>query len=65
MRVSSAVIFETESVSDDQTKVNLTNTGALKYPLNIMTNGGKEISEGYGRKFVSFEKNYRKMKKEG
>ena len=36
MRVTAAVIFETESLSDDQTKVNLINTGALKYPLNIM-----------------------------
>jgi hypothetical protein len=35
------VIFEIESLSDpdshrDQTKVNLINTGTLKYPLNIM-----------------------------
>jgi len=36
MRVSASVIFETESLSDDQTKVNLINTGTLKYPLNIM-----------------------------
>ena len=36
MRVSAAVIFETESLSDVQTKVNLINTGTLKYPLNIM-----------------------------
>jgi len=36
MRVSSSVIFETESLSDHQTKVNLINTGTLKYPLNIM-----------------------------
>ena len=36
MRVSSAVIFETETVNNDQTKVNLINTGTLKYPLNIM-----------------------------
>ena len=36
MRVSSSVIFETESLSDDQTKVNLINTGVLKYPLNLM-----------------------------
>ena len=35
MRVTAAVIFETESLSDDQTKVNLINTGALKYPMNI------------------------------
>jgi len=36
MRVSSSVIFETESLSDHQTKVNLINTGTLKYLLNIM-----------------------------
>ncbi len=36
MRVSASVIFETESLSDDQTKVNLINAGTLKYPLNIM-----------------------------
>ena len=36
MRVSSGVIFETESLSENQTKVNLINTGTLKYPLNIM-----------------------------
>ena len=36
MRVSASVIFETESLSDNQTKINLINTGILKYPLNIM-----------------------------
>ena len=36
MRVTASVIFETESVSGDQTKVSLINTGKLKYPLNIM-----------------------------
>ena len=36
MRVSANVIFETESLSENQTKVNLINTGTLKYPLNIM-----------------------------
>lgn len=35
MRVSSSVVFETESLSADQTKVNLINTGTLKYPMNI------------------------------
>lgn len=35
MRVTASVIFETESLSVDQTKVNLINTGALKYPMNI------------------------------
>lgn len=36
MRVSASVIFEVESLSENQTKVNLINTGTLKYPLNIM-----------------------------
>ena len=36
IRASASVIFETESLSDDQTKVNLINTGTLKYPLNLM-----------------------------
>src|SRR5580765_8480269 len=36
MRVSASVIFETESLSENQTKVSLINTGTLKYPLNIM-----------------------------
>jgi uncharacterized protein YndB with AHSA1/START domain len=36
MRVSASVIFETEPVSDGQTKVILINTGRLNYPLNIM-----------------------------
>ncbi len=36
MRVSASVIFEIEAESENQTKVNLINTGTLKYPLNIM-----------------------------
>ena len=36
MRVTAAVIFETEALSENQTKVNLINTGKLKYPLNLM-----------------------------
>lgn len=36
MRISAYVIMETESLSDTQTKVNLSNAGTLKYPLNIM-----------------------------
>ena len=35
MRVSASVIFETESLSENQTKVNLINTGTMKYPMNI------------------------------
>ena len=36
MQMSAFVIMETESLSDEQTKVNLINGGTLKYPLNIM-----------------------------
>jgi uncharacterized protein YndB with AHSA1/START domain len=36
MRTSACVILETESLSGDQTKVNWSNAGTLKYPLNIM-----------------------------
>ncbi|MBV9961743.1 MAG: hypothetical protein JO072_05800 [Parafilimonas sp.] len=36
MRISARVILETEPLRGDQTKVNLVNTGILKYPLNIM-----------------------------
>jgi len=36
MRVTASVIMETESISDNQTRVNLINAGTLKYPLNIM-----------------------------
>lgn len=36
MRVSASVIFETESLPDNQTKVSLVNTGTLNYPLNLM-----------------------------
>jgi hypothetical protein len=36
MRVTATIIMETESLSDNQTKVNWTNAGTLKYPINIM-----------------------------
>ncbi|MBK6546248.1 MAG: hypothetical protein IPG12_13405 [Saprospiraceae bacterium] len=35
MAVTSDVIVETESLSDNQTKVSLINSGILKYPMNI------------------------------
>ena len=35
MRTSAIVIMETESLSDDQTKVSWSNAGVLKYPINI------------------------------
>ncbi len=36
MQITACVIMETESLSDNQTKVYLSNAGTLKYPLNIM-----------------------------
>jgi len=36
MVTSASIIMETESLSDNQTKVNWSNAGKLKYPLNIM-----------------------------
>lgn len=36
MQVTANVIFETESLSDNQTRVTMINTGTLKYPLNMM-----------------------------
>ena len=36
MRVTATIIMETESLSDNQTKVSWTNAGTLKYPINIM-----------------------------
>ncbi len=36
MRATASIIMETESLSDNQTKVSWSNAGTLKYPLNIM-----------------------------
>jgi hypothetical protein len=36
MATTANVIMETESLSDNQTKVSLSNGGEWKYPLNIM-----------------------------
>ena len=36
IRISARVIMETESLPGNQTRVNLSNAGTLKYPLNIM-----------------------------
>jgi uncharacterized protein YndB with AHSA1/START domain len=36
MATTANVVMETESLSDNQTKVYLSNAGTLKYPLNIM-----------------------------
>ena len=36
MRVSATIIMETESISDNQTKVSWSNAGTLNYPLNLM-----------------------------
>lgn len=35
MKTIADIIMETESLSDNQTKVNLINSGSLKYPMNI------------------------------
>ena len=35
MATSASIIMETESLSDNQTKVNWSNAGTLKYPMNI------------------------------
>ena len=36
MRATANIIMETESLSDNQTKVSWSNAGTLKYPINIM-----------------------------
>ena len=36
MTASATIIMETESLSDNQTKVTWSNAGTLKYPVNIM-----------------------------
>ena len=36
MAATATIIMETESLSDDQTKVSWSNAGTLKYPVNIM-----------------------------
>jgi hypothetical protein len=36
MAATARIIMETESLSDDQTKLSWTNSGRLKYPINIM-----------------------------
>ena len=35
MKVTASVIMETESLSDNQTKVSLINSGIMKYPMNL------------------------------
>src|SRR5882724_9984062 len=36
MRATASIIMETESLSDNQTKVSWSNAGTLPYPINIM-----------------------------
>ena len=36
MTFTASLIMDTESLSDNQTKVNLSHTGTMKYPLSIM-----------------------------
>jgi hypothetical protein len=53
MKVSARVIMETESLSENQTKVYLVNTGKLNYPMNVMIpmfekNFAKQMDESLG-----------------
>lgn len=36
MSATATIIMETESLSDNQTRVSWSNSGTLKYPINIM-----------------------------
>ena len=36
MKASATIVMETESISDNQTKVSWSNAGTLRYPVNIM-----------------------------
>ncbi len=36
MKTTADIVFETESISDNQTKVSMSNAGTLNYPINIM-----------------------------
>ena len=36
MRATASIIMETESLSDNQTKLSWSNAGVLKYPINIL-----------------------------
>lgn len=35
MKMAASIIFEMESLSDNQTKLNMINTGSIRYPMNI------------------------------
>lgn len=36
MKASATIVMETESISDNQTKVSWSNAGTLRYPVNLM-----------------------------
>lgn len=36
MKTTADIVMETEPISDNQTKVSMSNAGSLKYPVNIM-----------------------------
>jgi hypothetical protein len=60
-RTTAIVIMETETLSDNQTKVSMSNAGTLKYPMNIMIpmvekNFPKDINESL-RKLKSILEN--------
>ncbi len=61
MATTADIIMETESLSDNQTKVYLSNAGTLKYPVNIMIPiAEKNVPKRYGYQFVNFEKHSRR-----
>ena len=35
MKVTATVVYETEAISSTQTKVSITNSGIINYPMNI------------------------------
>ena len=51
------VIMETESLSDDQTKVSWSNAGTLKYPINIMIPMmEKQVAKGMDTSLLTLKK---------
>lgn len=61
IRVTAQIIMETESLSDNQTKVTLSNAGLLKYPLNIMIpmaekNFAKDMDQSLSKLKIFLEK---------
>ncbi len=49
MSATASIIMDTESLSDNQTKVSWSNAGTLKYPINIMIPMmEKQVAKGMG-----------------